>query len=559
MSSQDEIIFGIDLGTTYSCISYVDEYGKAVVIPNKEHSLTTPSVVLFEGENRVVGEEAKNNAMLSPDGVVEMVKRHMGEPDWRFSYNGYDYTAEEISSYILRKLAADTQESLTIPVKDVVITCPAYFGIAQREATARAGQIAGFNVREVINEPTAAAITYGLQNEQDQVVLVYDLGGGTFDVTVIEIKDGAITVVATGGDHNLGGRNWDEAIVIYLAEQWRNETGSSDEPTDSAETLQDLWLKAEKAKHALTPRNETKVAVTHAGQVVRVTLTRDKFNELTASLLDRTIMYTKFTIEEAQARGYSHFNQILLVGGSTKMPQVAERLKQEFGLPYKMFEPDEAVAKGAATYGQKLLIDGKIQSAIETMTGTAADELDATDVAPSIVRRAEQEVANDLGLRLASVQKYHKTSVTNVASHSFGIIVVKDSGTPKRREVISNLVVVNDPLPAAQTRQYGTEEDDQGAVVLQIMETTEKTEIVEQDKYTKEAEIGNAVLTLPLRLPANSAIEVTCELNRQGRLHVVGREPISGAIIEATIETRGGITEGELQEAKARASKIAIS
>ena len=186
-------IFGIDLGTTYSCIACVDEYGKAEVIPNSEGDRITPSVVQFEGTNRVVGKEAKNSAVLYPAAVVELVKRHMGEADWRFEYEGEQYTAEEISSYILRKLAEDAELYLSKPVQDVVITRPAYFGIAQREATANAGKIARLNVLEVINEPTAAAIMYGLQNERDQVVLIYDLGGGTFDITVIEIKGGSIS------------------------------------------------------------------------------------------------------------------------------------------------------------------------------------------------------------------------------------------------------------------------------------------------------------------------------------------------------------------------------
>ena len=559
MSNRDEIIFGIDLGTTYSCISYVDEYGKAVIIPNKENNLTTPSVVLFEGENRVVGDGAKKLAKRNPDSAVEMVKRHMGEADWRYNYNGRDVTAEEISSYILRKLAVDTEEALNIPVKEVVITCPAYFGIPQREATALAGEIAGFNVREVINEPTAAAITYGLQKEQDQVVLVYDLGGGTFDVTVIEIKGGSITVIATGGDDNLGGRNWDEAVIGYLSEQWRLQTGSSEEPTDSLETLQDLWERSEQAKFSLTQRMETNVVVSHEGKVAKVTLTRDKFNELTASLLYRTTMFTRFTMDDAKDRGFDHIDQILLVGGSTKMPQVKEGLEREFNIPLKVFEPDAAVAKGAALYGQKLLIDKKIQSAVGSMMGASIDDVDMDGIAPTMVRQAEEQVANDLGLRLGSVQQYHKAKVTNVASHSFGIIVIADSNTPMERDVISNLVVVNDPLPAVQTKQYGTREDGQELVELRIMETTEVTSLVEQDKYTDESEVGNAVLTLPMHIPAGSPIEVSFELNRQGRLHIIGRDLRSGAVIEATIETKRGISEDELQEAKARASKLAIS
>ena len=559
MSNQKDTIFGIDLGTTYSCIAYVDEFGKAVVVHNKENQLATPSVVQFDGESRIVGEEAKSNAILNPDDVVQWVKRHMGETGWQFNYKGQDYTAEEISSYILRKLASDTEEALNVPVKDVVITCPAYFGIAEREATVRAGEIAGFNVREVINEPTAAAITYGLQNEGDQVVLVYDLGGGTFDVTVIEIKDGAITVIATGGDHHLGGRDWDERIVTYLAEEWQNQNGSSEDPTDSDQTLQALWLSAEKAKLSLSARGETTVTVFHKGQPAGATLTREKFNEMTADLLDRTIMYTNFTIGDARERGYNHFDQILLVGGSTKMPQVAERLQSEFGIPLKNFEPDEAVAKGAAMYGQKLLIDKKINERIGAMTGQSEENINIDELAPTIVDRAQAEVANDLGLRLGSVQKYHKTSVTNVASHSFGVIVIKDSGKPSRHEIISNLVLVNDPLPAARTNRYGTEDDNQERVELKIMETNERTAEVEQDNYTPDDEIGNAILLLPIQLPAGSMIEVTFELNQQGRLQVVGREPRSGAVIEATIETRGGISEEELQDAKERASSIVVS
>lgn len=558
MSNQDAMVFGIDLGTTYSCISYVDEYGQAVVIANNEHKLTTPSVVLFEDdENRIVGEEAKNSAVLTPEKVVEMVKRHMGEADWRFSYKGKDYTAEEISSYILRKLAVDTEQKLDVSVKDVVITCPAYFGIAEREATARAGEIAGFNVREVINEPTAAAIMYGLQNEKDQVVLVYDLGGGTFDITAIEIKGGAITVVATGGDHHLGGRNWDEAVVVYLAEQWKNETGSSDEPTDSTETLQDLWLKAEQAKITLTARNETRVVVTHAGQHAKVMLSRDKFNELTAGLLDRTIMYTKLTMDEANSRGFTRFDQILLVGGSTKMPQVAERLTQEFGIPHKVFDPDEAVAKGAAIYGRKLLLDEKIQHSIAQKTGTTADEVDLAEIAPAVVQRAQEEVARDLGLKLGAVKKYSEMSITTVSSHSFGVVATVDYGTPREREVISNLVLANSALPASPVQRFGTLEQDQDTVELKIMENTVPSQRVED--LSMGQEIGNAVLKLPSHLPANTPIEVTFEMNCQGRLHVVGCEPVSGSVIEVTIETNRGISKEELQEAKIRATKLAIS
>ncbi|HXL91974.1 MAG TPA: Hsp70 family protein [Streptosporangiaceae bacterium] len=355
-------VFGIDLGTTCSCIAVVDELsGMPYVIPNAEGEVTTPSAVYFEdSRTRVVGKEAKNTAVLEPDRLVEMVKGQMGEPDWRWSFGGQEYTAEEISAYILRKVADDAEQSLGIRPADVVITCPAYFGIPQREATAAAGQIAGLNVLEIINEPAAAVIAYGLQGDSDQVVLVYDLGGGTFDVSVIEVRDGSVSVIATGGDHELGGCDWDEKVVSYLAQEWMLQTGSADNPAGSLETLQDLWRRAEDAKRALSVRTEIKVTVSHQGQRARIALSRAKFDELTAGLLGNTISLTKDTIETTLQLGYANIDKILLVGGSTQMAQVSERLRQEFGTEPQMHEPDQSVAKGAAIYGQKLAIGQRI-------------------------------------------------------------------------------------------------------------------------------------------------------------------------------------------------------
>lgn len=551
-------IFGIDLGTTYSCIAYVDEYGKAEVIPNSEGDRTTPSVVQFEGTNRVVGKEAKNSAVLYPDAVAELVKRHMGEADWRFEYEGEQYTAEEISSYILRKLAEDAEQYLSKPVKDVVITCPAYFGIAQRDATANAGKIAGLNVLEVINEPTAAAIMYGLQKERDQVVLIYDLGGGTFDITVIEIKGGSIRVVATGGDHNLGGRNWDEEVVTYIAQKWQEENGTDSDPLDSSETLQDLWLQAEKAKMALTAKLETKVPVAHDGKRTGAILSREKFDEITAKWLDQTIMFTKSTIEEAKKRGFSHYDQILLVGGSTRMPQVMERLKAEFNLPMQIFDPDQAVAKGAATYASKLAIDQKIQYEIATMTGAAPEDVNIGDASPEVARKAKEKVARESGLRRDTVEKFSGMQITNVASHSFGIIALtRDDSSGQDKQIIANLVLVNDPIPVTQQQTFFTYTANQSEVELQIMENLIQEQTVDDPSMGEE--IGKAELPLPPRLPAGSPIEVTFELYRDGRLHVTGHEPSSKKTIEATILTSQGASEEELDEAKARSVTLTIS
>jgi molecular chaperone DnaK len=548
-----EMVFGIDLGTTYSCIAYVDEHGKAVVIPNAEGDRTTPSVVQFEGTNRVVGKEAKNNGVLYPNEVVEMVKRQMGTSDWVYTYEGTDYRPEEISSYILRKLAGDAEQYLGKPVKEVVITCPAYFGIAQREATARAGQIAGLTVREVINEPTAAAIMYGLQNEQDQTVLVFDLGGGTFDITVIEIKGGTITVVATGGDHYLGGRNWDEALVQYLAQQWTKETGSSDDPLESLETQQDLWNKAENAKRALSARQETTIPVMHNGERVGVKVTREKFDELTAGLLARALTFTKTTISDAAKRGFTRYDQILLVGGSTRMPQVVELLQKEFpDIPQRSFDPDEAVAKGAAVYGQKLMLDQKIQTKIAEMTGQDVESVNQAEVSPKVVERAQQEVAREVGLRTSVVEKFNAIEITNVASHCFGIIALNKA----EQKIIANMIIVNDPLPFTKTGTFYTMEADQQLVEIQVMENSVSEYEVD---VSQGEEIGNATLKLPPRLPLHAPLEVSFELNQEGRLYVTARELSSNRMVDVTIQIKQGIPEEELAVAKSRAVRVSVS
>jgi molecular chaperone DnaK (HSP70) len=288
-------IFGIDLGTTYSCIAYVDEMGKPVIASNFEGDLTTPSAVHFESpENIVVGKEAKNAAKLFPDRVVEFVKRHMGDPTFSYEVDGVAYKPEAVSSFILRKLVSDAAQALGEEIEDVVITCPAYFGNNEREATKNAGELAGLNVHLILNEPTAAAVCYGVDSQtDDQVVLVYDLGGGTFDVTVIAIEQGNIRVVVTGGDHSLGGKDWDDRLTKYLGECFQNEHPSEDSPLGDNYSFQELAKAAEEAKKALSSREKYPLMVSHNGKRTRVELTRETLDEITNDLLDRTITLTK--------------------------------------------------------------------------------------------------------------------------------------------------------------------------------------------------------------------------------------------------------------------------
>jgi molecular chaperone DnaK (HSP70) len=517
-----------------------------------EGDRTTPSVVQFNGDERIVGKEAKNSSMLEPDHTISMVKRHMGKGTFAFEYDGNNITAEEVSAYILKKVVKDAEQNTNLNITDVVITCPAYFGIPEREATKKAGEIAGLNVRSIINEPTAAAIAYGVNEESDQTILVYDLGGGTFDITMIQIKGGNITVICTDGDHELGGRNWDEAIVTYLAGQWQEQTGSSDDPLDSPETQQELYVKAEQAKQTLTAKEKTEISVMHEGQRARVTLTRETFDQLTASLLENTITKTHAVIAEAKKLDIQGFDQLLMVGGSTKMPQVARRLKEEFDIEPKFSDPDESVAKGAAIYGQKLMLDQEIVIKIAEEMGRAPEDVKLDEVKQEILEKAQEKVAQDFGLQLGAVKKATKPKIINVVSQSFGLKAYDGD-----EERIFNLIVKNDRVPASVTQSFGTREANQTSVELVIYENGSSDKQYDIDK---SREIGNAEITgLPSGLPQGSPIEVTFKLNDQGILDMYARELSSGRYAKVTIQTEGGISQQELEEAKERSKGLVIS
>lgn len=352
-------IFGVCLGATRTSISYIDKDGQATIIPNIEGDRTTPSVVLFDGSKRIVGKLAQNCALAYPKQVVEFSYRHIGQKNWIYYYDGVEYNAEDITSYILHKVVNDAELFLGYKITDVVIACPSYFGINEHSAVIRAGEAVGLNVSGIVSEPVAAAIGYSLYKEEDQVVLIYDLGDVAFDVTLIDIQSGIINVIATGGDHHLGGQDWDEKVANYLAEQWKIHTGSDEEPLEHLKSIQDLLSSAEFAKRDLSYVIERKVLVIHAGHLATVTLTRKKFDELTAGLLERTLELTHSLFREAKRKGYDHIDQILLIGGSSRMPQVSVRLQKDFNIAPKVIDPD-GVTKGTALFGKQLIINQNI-------------------------------------------------------------------------------------------------------------------------------------------------------------------------------------------------------
>jgi molecular chaperone DnaK (HSP70) len=450
---------------------------------------------------------------------------------------------------VLKALAADAERVTGTPVSDVVITVPAYFGDAERKATKLAGELAGLNVVDIINEPTAAAFAYGFaqDGQDDATVLVYDLGGGTFDTTVIQLARNAVTVVATDGDHELGGADWDAELVRYLAEKFTEAHPDAGDPLDDVYDEQELVAAAEDAKLALSGRDSVDVLVVHGGRRASITVTRAAYEEITSPLLQRTVELTASVLDRARERGVPEVDMCLLVGGMSKTPAVAQALADTFGLTPKLADPDLAVAKGAAVYGQKkelerlLLDDLAAQGKIES-----GDDLAAA--APGDLERAAAAAAHSAGLEATAVVGLVKTRVTNVTSRGFGIFA-EDRGRP----VAAFLAHQNDPLPIEVSRTFYTIVDDQIEVDIRVFEQNSSVEsvAVEDNKVIVEG----ALTGIPGGHPRGTPVDVTFTMSKDQTIQVTAAHP--GATDPLVLEVTAGLgTEAVRQEETAKVNML---
>lgn len=533
-----KLAFGIDLGTTYSCISYVDEFGKPVVLKNSDGAHTTPSVVYVESsQNIIVGEEAKRTVEVKPDDTVQFIKRKMGKSDNVVILNNTKYTAQEISGYILKKLVEDANSELRQSgvlkdgeaVKDVVITCPAYFGMNEKNATMEAGKLAGLNVLDIINEPTAAAISYGVTgSSKKETVLVYDLGGGTFDITVMHINGGNIQVVCTGGDDHLGGKDWDDALIGYVTEKFEAETG--EDLYDDEEAVAALYLDVENWKKALTSREKVNISVRAQGQRLREELTRAQYEDITRNLLNRTKDLLDNILQTAASQGYplNSIDKVLLVGGSSRMPQVAKMIQEEYGITPVLQDPDEAVAKGAAIYAQdRSAFQDFVQQEVRN-TGKTAEEIMLSGRNPSG------------GLQ-----------ITNVLPCSYGIECLNEAN----QRIISNLLKMNAPLPATMTKTFYTHADGQTGADICLYETRTAEDSLQIENNIP---LTTVKLTFHKPVPMGTAVVVTLTLDNSGILHIHAVENYTNAKVDAPFALSHQMDSRDLEAAANRVNAASV-
>jgi molecular chaperone DnaK len=539
-------IYGIDLGTTYSVVSFIDETGKSAVSRNSDGQDTTPSVVYFESaDNIVVGRVAKETAGVFPDQVVSLIKREMGDREWRREFSGKEYTPPSVSALILSALARDAETDTGRPVSEVVITVPAYFGLLEKDATRSAGEIAGLKVIGIVPEPVAAALHYGVSGSADGTTfLVYDLGGGTFDISLIKMTDTAVEVLAVGGNHRLGGADWDEKLFDYLLDQLTQQWGD-DSARDDEQELQELRNISEQVKKDLSKAESKKVIRRYGGTAASVTVTRQQFEEMTAELLEETIRITRQTLDEAEQRYpgvREQISELLLVGGSSRMPAVAERLRKEFRWEPRLTDPDLAVAKGAALYaaGQTVRFI-EPDDAANSNPHTAGRGAGLGYSGP-VTDQAVQQVADLTGIDEEKVRALAGRTVVNVLPKAIGVKLLDTTrphweDDPDGASYIEHLIDAQTQLPVAppRTLEANTVVANQPGVEIEIWEQAGVSPSSELTGNHRVDDAGLIEGLEPFRLPAGSPVNIEIGVDAEGTVKLRATEPTSGKELEMNV------------------------
>jgi molecular chaperone DnaK len=516
-------VLGIDLGTTNSVAASIDDQGRLVILRNALGSEITPSVVYFEpGGDVVVGEEALQATAMDPDNGVRLIKRQMGT-EFPLVLAGQEHTPESISALILRELAA------AVPGGDAarpraVITVPAYFGLAEREATYQAGVIAGLEVLELLDEPVAAAAHYGLTSGGDRTALVYDLGGGTFDTTVLRISGGAVTVLATDGHHSLGGADVDQRLVDLVLERLARVISRAefDEVAEDAQLLGNLTLDVEAAKRDLSARVSRNITVpTPAGRVT-VTISRADLETACGDLFDTTAEIIERVLAAARSTGATAVDEAIMVGGSSRIPMLSARLTSMLGVTPRLAEPDLAVAKGAALRAHQLL---------------------ATPQLTALTRSTGRGSAAEAG------------TIRTVTPRAVGILVEDSHDPAGERSFVEHLVRANTPLPVRRTEErFGTILADQESVRIQVYEQAGPAPSPE---VAHNRRVLDGELTKIGSLPAGSVIRITVKIAIDGRLTVIAHEPVSGRELTLEAFVEGVVDRAETERLTRLVSMIA--
>jgi len=561
-------VYGIDLGTTYSVIATLNENGLPEIIENTDDAsqLLASAVYFPEGGGvPVVGAAAKNQAEVEPDRVVQYVKREIGKSDAQIrDFDGIKYDPITISSLILKRMKeyADAQEH---EVHDVVITCPAYFKNKERNATREAGKIAGLNVLNIVNEPTAAALNYLCREfRENRKIMVYDLGGGTFDITLFDFSvdesgKASIEVLETGGDDRLGGIDWDARLFNYICEKYAEEEGRTQDEMDS-ELRQRIRAEVETTKTSLSSLPHRTFTINYAGSTTRLKVEREKFEELTRDLTERSMDFVRQLLSEAGI-SESDIDVVLLVGGSTIMPMIKSAVESLFPGKVRVEQPNLAVAKGAAL-AAAVEWNERLRTRIDEQDGPSDQTHDTTNYSePSI----SKEEAMGLMINVPQVLS-DKNPVADILPSSFGPAIFNESG----EYVIDNLVLKNDKSPTEATKTYGTMVDNQSLVELNIFENEDRVNKYvtpcinerEEEQYTDPALkvncLGKVVLELPPGTPKGSPIEVTFQCSTAG-IEVTARNPATNQSVETFIASEGARTKEELEEAIQRFASIRTS